>query len=222
MPHTHEHKEIKEVRTSDGHLVESIKNVSSSTHVDSDTLDTAVTRTTINAPLIHPTTTAVSVNAVSGLAQELLGEGLTASVERVTAGARDEIIYETPEQLERKRDRDEKYYREKEKIREKHEKEIAKLTEDYREKTEKETAKIRKEMEKQHERDVEFRSKLVEDAIKRQKEELELEAKFAKKELERQRELALDALENSRMHTDISVNMDTTAGHTVSSGHVDK
>lgn len=163
MPHTKEHEAHEEIRTINGKVVEAVKTTSSVTHVDMDTLDTSHTHTDIRAPLIHPAHATVSVEAVKGLAKEILGEGMTASFERVTAGAKGEEIYETKEQQEKLHKHQEKYYRDMEAIRDKHERDMAKLTEEYRKKTEHEAEKIRKEMEKQHERDIDFRQKMVED-----------------------------------------------------------
>jgi F0F1-type ATP synthase membrane subunit b/b' len=217
---SYKYQEFEEVRSADGHMHESVKDVYSKTHWDPDTLDSTTTHTEIRAPIIHPSSAGgISVSGLSGLAKEVMGEGMTASVERIEVNNRDEAIMETPEQAEEFRKHQEKYLKGQQAIREKHEKDIARLTEEYRKKTEQEAEKIRKQMERQHERDVDFRKQLVEDAIKRQKEELALEAKYAVKEMERQRDLALDALDCSRIHTDISVNLNTTAGQTSSTHH---
>ena len=46
----------------------------------------------------------------------------------------------------------------------------------------------------------------MESAIDRQKREVELEADYAKKRLEHEKHLAMDALEQSKLRTDVQVN----------------
>lgn len=106
----------------------------------------------------------------------------------------------------------EAYAREQDAIARKHEKDLEKKTDEYRKTAEAEAERIRKELEKQHARDVDFRKDLVESAIDRQKREVDLEAKYAKKDLDHEREMARNALEQSKMSTNVEVRMDTAAG----------
>ncbi|XP_055330565.1 cytosolic-abundant heat soluble protein 86272-like [Paramacrobiotus metropolitanus] len=179
--------------------------------------NTSYTHTEVRAPLIAPMAPIISTGS-AGLAQEVIGEGFTASAARVTAGSQAGTVVETAEMREKALKDQEHYQREKEAIARSHEKELEKKTDSYRKEAEEEAEKIRKELEKQHARDVEFRKEMVDTTIERQKREVELEAKYAKKELEHERQLAQDALDKSRMATNIEVSMDTAAGRTVSGG----
>jgi len=191
------------------------------THSDSGSFqaekNTSYTHTEVRAPLINPTPPIISTGS-AGMAQEIIGEGFTASAARVTAGATQGTVVETAEMQEKARLEAERYAREKDAIARSHEKDLEKKTEAYRKEAEAEAEKIRRELEKQHARDVEFRKELVDTSIDRQKREVELEAKYAKKELEHERQLAQEALEKSKMTTNIEVAMDTAAGKTVSGG----
>jgi len=178
---------------------------------------TNYTHTEVRAPLVNPPPPIISTGA-SGLAQEIVGEGFSASAARISGASATTQIHESQASREQAAKDQERYAREQEAIARAHEKDLEKKTEDYRKTAEAEAEKIRKELEKQHARDVEFRKDLVESAIDRQKREVELEAKYAKKELEHERELALNALEQSKMATNVQVSMDTAAGTTVSGG----
>jgi len=173
--------------------------------------------TEVKAPLITPSPPIIFTGS-AGLAQEIVGEGFTASAARISGGAVNTGIIETAEMRQRARDDDEKYMKEQESIARSHEKDLEKKTEKYRQQTEAEAEKIRTELEKQHARDIEFRKEVVENAIDRQKQEIDLEAKKAKSELERERQMARDALESSKLQTNVEVKMDTAAGQTVSGG----
>lgn len=178
---------------------------------------TSYTHTEVKAPLITPAAPFISTG-VAGLAQDMVGEGFSASAARISGGSVDTQVHESQASRELAAKDQEKYRREQEAIARSHEKDLEKKTEDYRKTAEAEAEKIRKELEKQHARDVEFRKDVVESAIDRQKREVDLEAKYAKKDLEHERQLALDALEQSKMATNVQVSMDTAAGTTVSGG----
>jgi len=178
---------------------------------------TSYVHTEVKAPLIAPCPPIISTGS-AGLAQEIVGEGFTASAARISGGAVNTGIVETAEMRQRARAEEEKYLREQEAIARSHDKDLEKKTEKYRLETEREAEKIRKELEKQHARDVDFRKEVVESTIDRQKQEVDLEAKKAKSELERERQLARDALESSKLQTNVQVQMDTAAGQTVSGG----
>jgi len=179
--------------------------------------NTSYTHTEVRAPLITPVAPFVSTG-VTGLAQDVVGEGFTASAARITAGSASAVVTETAEMRDKALKDQERYQKEKDAIARSHEKDLEKKTEAYRKEAEAEAEKIRKELEKQHARDVEFRKDMVDETIERQKREVELEAKYAKKELEHERQLAQNALDQSKMSTNIEVAMDTAAGRTVSGG----
>jgi len=203
-----EHREVH--RSSGGDRV--VDNTSSQQEKSS-----SYTHTEVRAPLIAPVSPMISTGS-AGLAQEIVGEGFTASAARISGAGTTCMVSETPEMRKEQLKEQESYHREKTAIARQQEKEMERKTEAYRKTAEEEAERIRKELEKQNARDIEFRKDLVESAIDRQKREVELEAKFAKKDLERERELALNALENSKMATNVQVTMDSAAGKTVSGG----
>lgn len=154
------------------------------------------------------------------MAQEIVGQGFSASATRVTSQTTGGVVHETPESREQARGTQQKHDKEQDDIRRQAEKDMEKKTEKYRKDAEDQAEKIRKEMEKQHHRDIEFRKEVVESAIDRQKREVELEADYAKKRLEHEKHLAMDALEQSKLRTDVQVNMNTATGHTNSGATV--
>jgi len=178
---------------------------------------TSYTHTEVRAPSHVHVQPMISTGA-AGLAQEVIGQGFSASAARISGGAVEGHVVETREMREKARRDQEKYAREQAAIAAEHEKSLAMKTDKYRKETEEEAEKIRMELEKQHARDVDFRKDLVESEIERQKREIDLEAKKAKTELEHERQLAKEALESSKMRTDIEVKLDTAAGTTVSCG----
>ncbi|XP_055357667.1 cytosolic-abundant heat soluble protein 86272-like [Paramacrobiotus metropolitanus] len=174
------------------------------------------TYTDVRTPQINPPAPVLIISSAAGLAQEIVGEGFSASAARVTGASPQVTVTETLTSQEKYLREQENYRKEQEALVRKYERAVEKMNEEYRKKTEQEAEKIRKEMEKQHERDIEFRKELMEKAIERQKEEIALEAKYARKELERQREMAMEALDKTKKQADVQVNLDTMAGHTVS------
>jgi len=154
----------------------------------------------------------------AGLAQAVVGEGFTASAARVSGASEAAQIKLTPEMEKQAMLDQERYQRELAAINERHQRDIEGKTEAYRKQAEIEAERIRKELEKQHQRDIEFRKNLVAGTIETQKKQVELEAMMAKRELDREGQLARDALEQSKMTTNVQVNFDAAAGHTQSGG----
>lgn len=162
----------------------------------------------------------IIVTSTAGLAEEIVGQQFTASASRITGSSVEQLVQESPALYQKSVEEADRHERELAVVAGKHEKEMEKKTEKYRKEAEKEAEKIRKAMEKQHAKDVEFRKEVVESTIEKQKKEIEIEAKHAKKELEHERQLALDALERSKMSSNIAVNFDSSAGHTVSESNI--
>lgn len=167
---------------------------------------------------LHQPPAPIILSGAEGIAQEFLGQGFTASAARISGATANVQMVETPEMREKNRVDQEKFAREEEAIRKAQEKDISKKTDAYRKEAEEQAEKIRKELEKQHERDIEFRKDMVESAIDRQEREVDLEAKRARSELERERRMATEALDSSKLRTDIQVTLATAAGETVSGG----
>jgi len=180
---------------------------------------TSCTYTEEKSPMPH-ITPPLLISSSEGLAQEIVGEGFSASATRVAGSASQEMVRETDASSHQAASDRARRDREMEAVARQSEKELEKKTEAYRKQAEAEAEKIRKELEKQYQRDIEFRKDLVESAIDRQKREVELEAKYAKTELEHERRLALDALDRSKLATNIEVNFDSAAGRTVTDSHV--
>jgi len=180
---------------------------------------TSCTYTDCRVPLSH-VTPPLLISSAEGLAQEIVGDGFSASASRVSGNATQEVIRESEESARQAQIDLERRNREMNALAQQSDKEVERKTEAYRKKAEVEADKIRRELEKQHQRDVEFRKDLLETTIDRQKREVELEAKYAKTELEHERRLALEALERSKMSTNIEVNFDSAAGRTVTDSHV--
>lgn len=179
--------------------------------------NTSFTHTEARAPVIDTPAPFISSGA-SGLAEQVVGQGFSTSATRITGASQDTMIVESAEALEKRLRDEEKYTREAESINRHADKAMEKKTEAYRKQAEHEAEKIRKALEKQNERDIDFRKDMVGSAIDKQEAEVELEARRAKAELEHERQLAIEALERSKMHTDVQVTMDSAAGRTVSGG----
>jgi len=178
--------------------------------------NTSYTHTEVRAPV--PNIPAPFISSSAGLGQELVGEGFTASAARISGGSQQVQIELSPQQQKEALMDRERYERELAAINERHQRDIEGKTEAYRKQAEIEAERIRKELEKQHQRDIDFRKNLVEGTIQTQKKQVELEANMAKRELDREGQLARDALEQSKMSTNVEVNFDSSAGRTQSGG----
>nr|P0CU52.1 RecName: Full=Cytosolic-abundant heat soluble protein 106094; Short=CAHS 106094; AltName: Full=Tardigrade-specific intrinsically disordered protein CAHS 106094; Short=TDP CAHS 106094 [Paramacrobiotus richtersi] len=153
-------------------------------------------------------------------AQELLGEGFQASISRISAVTEDMQSMEIPEFVEEARRDYAAKTRENEMLGQQYEKELERKSEAYRKHQEVEADKIRKELEKQHMRDIEFRKEIAELAIENQKRMIDLECRYAKKDMDRERTKVRMMLEQQKFHSDIQVNLDSSAAGTESGGHV--
>lgn len=214
MSEQHYEKKVERVERVEGGSHHS----SHDSHAQSDRNEhSSYTHTEVRAPLVNLPPPIISMGS-SGLAQEIIGEGFSASAARISGAESSTIVHESQSSREHAAKDQERYQREQAAIVKSHEKDLEKKTDEYRKTAEAEAEKIRRELEKQHARDVDFRKDVVESAIDRQKREVELEAKYAKKELDHERELALNALEQSKMATNVQVQLDTAAGSTVSGG----
>jgi len=176
--------------------------------------NTSYTHTEVRAPI--PNVPAPFISSSAGLGQSLVGEGFTASAARISGGSQEVNVQASPRQQEEALLDQERYERELAAINERHQRDIEGKTEAYRKQAEIEAERIRKELEKQHQRDIEFRKSLVEGTIQTQKKQVELEAAMAKRELDREGQLARDALEQSKMATNVQVNFESSAGRTES------
>ncbi|GAU88203.1 CAHS5 [Ramazzottius varieornatus] len=192
---------------------------SSQSSSDSQERVTNYTHTEVRVPQVSMPAPII-VTSASGLAEEMVGSGFTASASRVTGSSVEQMVQESPALHQKSLEEAERHDHELAKVTEKMDHKMEKKAEKYRKEAEKEADKIRKLMEKQHEKDVEFRKELVETSIEKQKKEIEIEAKHAKAELEHERQLALEALERSKMTSNVEVNFDTSVGQTVSESHV--
>ena len=98
---------------------------------------------------------------VSGLGEQLVGQGFTASAARISGQSSEAHVQMSPQmEAEARKDR-ERYERELHTINDRHQKDIEGKTEAYRKQAEAEAERLRKELEKQHQRDIEFRKSLV-------------------------------------------------------------
>nr|P0CU51.1 RecName: Full=Cytosolic-abundant heat soluble protein 107838; Short=CAHS 107838; AltName: Full=Tardigrade-specific intrinsically disordered protein CAHS 107838; Short=TDP CAHS 107838 [Paramacrobiotus richtersi] len=153
-------------------------------------------------------------------AQEILGEGFQASISRISAVSEELSSIEIPELAEEARRDFAAKTREQEMLSANYQKEVERKTEAYRKQQEVEADKIRKELEKQHLRDVEFRKDIVEMAIENQKKMIDVESRYAKKDMDRERVKVRMMLEQQKFHSDIQVNLDSSAAGTETGGQV--
>jgi len=179
--------------------------------------NTSFTRTEVRAPVPNVPPPMMSTGA-AGLGQALVGEGFTASAARISGGSQNVQVQPSPQMQQEACMDQEHYERELAAINERHQRDIEGKTEAYRKQAEIEAERIRKELEMQHQRDIEFRKTLVQGTIQTQKKQVELEAMMAKRELEREGKLASDALEQTKMATQVEVNFDAAADRTQSGG----
>nr|WBQ85727.1 CAHS 8d [Paramacrobiotus areolatus] len=184
----------------------------------SEVQQTSYMQSSVKVPFMNLPTPFISTSAV--LAQDLVGEGFQASISRIT-GISDQMESVENPQLDEEARRDlEAKQREQDTLARQYQTELERKTEAYRKAQEVEVEKIRKELEKQHLRDVEFRKEVVEMAIENQKKQIDLESRYAKKEMDRERMRARQMLEQQKFHSDIQVNMESSAAGTHAGGQV--
>jgi hypothetical protein len=122
--------------------------------VGQDNCETAEKSTTYTHTEMKPAMHVVSpilVTSAEGLAQEMIGEGFSASAARVVASSTQESVIETAATSRQAAVDRERRQREMEAVARQSEKDIEKKTDAYRKKAEEEAEKIRRELEKQHE-----------------------------------------------------------------------
>jgi len=210
MSQRHEEHYVNEERSQQG-------GVQRQDHSKQEVHSESYVHTEVKAPLINPAPPIISTGS-AGLGQALVGEAFSASAARISSGS-NQINVQPSEKLSEEARRDqERYQREQDAILQRQQQSTESKTEAYRKDAEAQAEKIRKELEKQHQKDIDFRKDLVGDAINTQKKQVELEAMMAKRELDREAQAAKEALEQSKLQTNIEVKMDTAAGRTISGG----